>query len=124
VIVLTAIVSIAVFFGGFWLAGVGRIAADVLVVTREAAVAMRDGSLDEAAREQFMRRSSLRLISHLFQLMARSAAAVAAAVTPILLAQAAGLVQAPRVFAFLSRWETALATTVVAGVACWIWNQT
>jgi hypothetical protein len=123
VIVLTGLVSIAVFFGAFWVSGVGRIATGVLVATREAAAVMRDDSFDEAAREQFMRRSSLRLVSHLVQLLARSAAAIAAAVAPILLAHAAGLVQAPRVFAFLSRWETAFAATIVAGVACWIWNQ-
>ncbi|HVH26926.1 MAG TPA: hypothetical protein VM818_09210 [Vicinamibacterales bacterium] len=122
-IVLTAIVSLGTFFGGFWLSGVGRIASDVLVTTRQAASTMRDDSLDEATREKVMRRSSLRLVSHMSALLIRSAAAVAAALAPILLAHAAGLVQAQRVFAFLSRWETALATTIVAGAAYWLWDR-
>jgi hypothetical protein len=121
--ILTAIVSIGAFFGGFWLSGVSRIATEVLVTTRQAAATMRDDSLDEAAREKFMQRSSLRLVSHMCALLIRSAAAVAAAFAPILLAHAVGLVQAQRVFALLSRWETALATTVVAGVVYWIRDQ-
>jgi hypothetical protein len=124
VIALTAIASIAAFFYGFWLSGVGRIATDVLVTTRMAAAAMGDETLDEAAREKVMRRSSLRLVSDLMALVMRSAAAVAVAIAPILLAQAAGLAQAQRVFAFLSRWETALATTMVACGAYWIRDQT
>jgi hypothetical protein len=123
VIVLTAMVSIGAFFGGFWLSGVGRIATEVLLTIRQAAATMRDRSLDEAAREKLMQRSSLRLVSHLCALLIRSAAAVAAAVAPIWLAHAAGLVQAQRVFALLSRWETALATTIVAGVAYWLRDQ-
>jgi hypothetical protein len=117
VIVLTAIVSIATFFGAFWLAGVGRIAADILATTQRAAAAMSDTALDDGMRETAMRSASLRLIVNLGSMFARSAAAFAAAVAPIALAHLAGLAQADRVFRFLSRWETAAATAAVAAVA-------
>lgn len=122
-IVGTAIVSIAIFFGAFWWVGVGGIAADVLATTQQAAAAMRDESLDDGSREKAMQRASLHLLATLGSMLVRSAVAVAAAVAPILLAHASGLAAAGRVFGVLSRWETGLATTLVAALAYGIWTQ-
>jgi hypothetical protein len=117
VIVATGIASIAVFFGAFWRVGVARIAGDVLATTQLTAAAMRDEDLDDQSREQAVQRATLRLLSQLGSILIRSAAAIGAAITPVFLAHVAGLASADRVFAFLSRWETGVATTAVAAAA-------
>jgi hypothetical protein len=123
VIVLTAVASVAMFFGAFWVAGVGRLAGDVIATTQRAAATMGDATLDERAREKAMQRASVSLLVALGSMIARSAAAFAAGVAPIALAHVAGLAQAERVFRFLSRWETAALTAVVAAVAYGIGMQ-
>ena len=120
-IVLTSIVSIAVFISALWVFGVVRVSSDALVSTREAVAVMRDESLDDAAREKAVRRASLRLLGAFLSILVRSALAFAASLLPIWLAARTGIVRTEEVFRYLARWDVILTSSVILTVGYVIW---
>lgn len=112
-IIPTALASIAAFLGALWFLDVVRVAADALAVARGALTTIHDQNLDDAARERAARRASRQLIAAFASLLARGAAAVAAALLPVWLADWAGLAPYRQVIEFLSRWEVISISTGV-----------
>jgi hypothetical protein len=113
VILATAVASIAFFAAALWFSGVVRVAAGVLATTHRAVAVMRDGSLDDMAREQAIRRASMKLMADLASILVRGAFSLAASLLPIWLGEATALADADAVFAFLARWDVIL---VASGV--------
>ncbi len=104
-ITATALASIGVFIGTFWVLGVAQFGAGVLVIAGHAVAAMRDKSLDDDEREKAVQRASIQLIGAFFSILVRSALAFLASFLPIWFASLTGLATFEEVFHYLSRWD-------------------
>ena len=112
-IAATAALSICTFLVALWLVRVVPVSAGAVGVARDALGAMRDGQLDDAAREKAVQRASLRLLQTFFSILARGAVAIGASLVPIGLADLAGLAAGDQVIEFLSRWDVIVIASVV-----------
>jgi hypothetical protein len=113
VIVATAVACIAVFVVALRISGVVGASAGVLTTTQQAVAIMRDGSIDDAAREKAIQRASIGLIASFGSILLRAALALAASLLPVWLAGMADLARPRDVFEFLSRRDVILAATGV-----------
>ena len=121
-ITATAIASIGVFIGAFWVFGIAKVGAGVLSTARGAVAAMRGESLDDEAREKAVRRASIQLISAFISILIRSALTFVASFLPIWLADFMDLATTEDVVRFLSRWDVIMIATIVviAGYVIWM----
>ena len=71
-IAATALASIGFFIGAFWVLGIARLGAGVLVIANGAIAAMRDNSLDDEVREKTVQHASIQLIGAFFSILVRS----------------------------------------------------
>lgn len=119
---VSAFASIGLFVAGLWLFGVIRVSAGVLTVARQAVAAMRDPSLDDAAREKHVQRASLRLMGAFVSILARSLLCLLVSALPIWLASVAGLANVDEVLQFLARWDVIVLTSaaMIAGYLLWV----
>jgi hypothetical protein len=113
VIVTTAAATIAVFVVALWLFRVVPASANALTIARGALGAMRDATLDDAARETAVQRASLRLLRTFVSILLRGTLAVGASLLPIWAADTAGLAASAEVIDFLSRWDVIAITSMV-----------
>jgi hypothetical protein len=123
VIVGTAVASIAMFMIALWWLGIASVATDALTTTQGAVATMRDGALNDRAREKAIQAASLRLIADFVSLLIRTFLAIALSAVPIWLAIVSGLATAEKVFRFLVGWEAAVIATALAAVAYGIRTQ-
>lgn len=118
-IAATAISSIGVFLVALTLLKVVRSAGGAVATARGAVAAMRDEGIDDDARERAVRQASLGLLVAFASISVRGAAAAAASLLPIWLADMAGIAAAGHVIDFLSRWDVILAATA-AGIGLYV----
>lgn len=121
-IAATALASIGFFIGAFWVFGITRVGAGVLVIATGAIAAMRDKRLDDEVREKTVQRASIQLIGAFFSILIRSALAFLASFLPIWIASLAGLATIEDVLRYLSRWDVIViaSTVVIAGYVIWM----
>jgi hypothetical protein len=122
-IVTTAILSVGIFVVAFALSGVGGAAAGVLATTQATMAVMRDATLDDAARERAVQRSSLKLVSDFVSIFLRGGLSLAASLLPIWLMDVTGLVSARAVIGFLSRLDVIAGTTIVMVLGYVAWTR-
>lgn len=124
-IVVTAAASISVFLIALWLARVVPTSAGAVTIARGALGAMRDTELDDAAREKAVQHASLQLLGTFVSILARGAAAIAASLVPIWLADVTGFAASDQVIAFLSRWDVIVIASIVIVIGylvrTWLW---
>ena len=66
-IAVTALASIGISIGAFWVLGMARLGSGVLVIANGAIAAMRDKTLDDDVREKTVQRASIQLIGAFFR---------------------------------------------------------
>ena len=121
--VALAIASIAAFVLAFWATAIARVATDALATAQGALAALRDPSLDDAAREKAVQQASLRLMGAFASLLLRGAAVVGAAALPIWLGSLAGLAESGEVLRYLSSWPTILVSSLALTAAFVLWPR-
>jgi hypothetical protein len=99
------------------LLGAITVAADVMATSRQAAACMRDPALGDDEKEKLLQTASISLLRNFLGIVARGAAAVAAAVIAVLALQAGGLVDAAAVASFLATWQGILLSCVAMAAA-------
>jgi hypothetical protein len=113
VITATAICSLVLLVVALSFSGVIGAARNVLSTARDATVVMRDGALDEMARERAVRQASIRLFSGFASILVRGALSVAVSAFPIWAAASTGVAEADAVFAFLGRVDVIVIASIV-----------
>ena len=116
---LVAGLAATAFLVGFHLSGVVPAARRALVTARSASAVMRNPALHDDDKEVAVRQAGLSLLGSVFSILLRSVLAFLALLTPILVADLAGLVDAGAALAFLARWDVAL-VTAAAMTAIWL----
>lgn len=118
----TALLSTCLFIAVLWLLGIARVAANVLVIAKQATVSMRDESLDEESREKAVQRASIQLFGAFFWILMRGVAAFLVAFLPIWIANLAGIANTEDVVAYLSRWDVIVIVSlvVIGGYIIWM----
>ena len=109
----TAIASISIFIGALWLFGVLRASSSALDTAQGAIAILRNGGLDDDAREQGVRHASLALFRIFISILVRSTLTLLVSSVPIWLADFVGLAPSGDVIRFLSRWDVILVATGV-----------
>ncbi len=122
-IAAAALASIGLFIGAFWVFGIARVGAGVLVIAKDAVAAMQDKSLDDEVREKAVQRASIQLIGAFFSILVRSALAFLASFLPIWIASLAGLATIEDVLRYLSRWDVIVIASVVVTAGYVIWTR-
>ena len=118
-----AVVSIGIFIVALSISGVASATGGVLATTQATVAAMRDASLDDAARERAVQRSAVKLIRDFASIVLRGGLSLVASLVPIWLLDAAGLVPARAVFEFLSRPDVLAASTILMVVGYLAWTR-
>ena len=118
-----AVVSIGIFIVALSISGVASATGGVLATTQATVAAMRDASLDDAARERAVQRSAVKLIRDFASIVLRGGLSLVASLVPIWLLDAAGLVPAGAVFEFLSRPDVLAASTILMVVGYLAWTR-
>jgi hypothetical protein len=122
-ILTAAILSVGIFVAALSMSGVAGAASGVLATTQATMAVMRDATLDDAARERAVQRSSLKLVSDFVSILLRGGLSLAASLLPIWLMDAAGLVSARSVLGFLSRVDVMVGTTIVMVLGYVAWTR-
>jgi hypothetical protein len=110
---LVTTLGIAAFVVVFALLRVPARASEGLAVAGRAQAALRDPTLDDAARETAAQAAARRLFYVFGVILVRTAAALAAAAVPVVLAARMGLVTAGEVAAFSMRVDVIVGASVV-----------
>jgi len=111
--VAIGIASIALFLFAFWRLDLVRVSSGAVTTARTALAAMRDESLDDAAREKAVQAASIRLTGAFVSIAVRGAVALGVSLLPIWLGDVGGLAPGDEVINFLSRWDVILIASVV-----------
>ena len=121
-IAATAIASIGFFIGTFWVLGIARVGARVLVIAKGAIATMRDERLDDEVREKVAQRASIQLIGAFFSILVRSVLAFLASFLPIWIASMADFATIEDVLRYLSRWDVIVIVSmvIIAGYVIWM----
>lgn len=112
-LIVAVVLSILGFVGIFLYLGIVSVAVSAIDTSRAAFAAVRDPALDEDEKERAAQQASLRLFGALWKLVYKSALALLGAIVPVLLMDAAGLVDAAAVTEFLSSWQALLGICVL-----------
>lgn len=118
-LLLTAL-SIAGFVLVFLASDLVGKSKQVFEISNQAMAAMRDPALDDEAREKAVQKASIQLFGSFFGLAFRFAAAIAGAVLPLWIADLSGWIPLADSFAFLSRIDVLVGTTVMMLALWWV----
>ena len=111
-IALTAFVSVLLLAVALDRVRVVSVATTALGTAQNAVATMRDGSLDDQARERAMQQASMRLFGHFASILGRVAVALVVSLVPVVIADQSGVATAASVIAFLSRLDVVLIASV------------
>lgn len=115
-VVTISILAVAAFLLVFAVVGIMDVALGVASTANDALRIMRDPTATDEERESHVQKAAIKLFGAFFGILVRVAAALAASVAPILIADFTGIAPAETVFAFLARWDVLLVMTVIITV--------
>lgn len=120
---LLAAASTIAFLLGFQLARIVRVALSAARVFRESMSSIGDAALSDDDRERIMRRGSVALLLAFVSIVLRSAAALAAALLPVAVADWAGWVRWDDAMAYFARVEVIVGATILAGLGYFVFTR-
>jgi sterol desaturase/sphingolipid hydroxylase (fatty acid hydroxylase superfamily) len=120
VIYAAAFLAVLFFVLALELSGVLQVGARAIQTSRSAAASMRNPTLSDEDKERRMQQASLTLVRSFVSIGARSLAAVAAALLPLLAFEVTGLARFTDVTGWLATWEAIVLTTVIVTVAYYL----
>ena len=112
--VAAAVLSAALFLVAWRLSGIYPRLLSVFSLSREAARAMMDASLDDDQKERLARRYALEMFGGFLGVTFRAAVVLAPPVGALLILDALDVVEFRSVAELLARWEVILGATVAA----------
>jgi len=122
VILVSAVVTVALFIVAFRAMKLAAVAASAVATTREATAVMADGTLGDDAKEQAARRASKRLIILFFDIILRSALVLAVPAIALYLFDALDFVSFGVATAFLLRPEVIAVSAAATIGAAILWR--
>jgi len=121
-ILVSAVVTVALFIVAFRVMKVASTAANAVATTRQATLVLTDGALGDDAKERAVRQASKRLMVLFFDITLRSALVLAVPALALFLFDALGLISIEVVMAFLLRWEVIAISAVAMIGAAVVWR--
>lgn len=118
--IAAAVLSAALFLAAWRLSGITPRLMSVFSLSREAARAMTDASLDDDQKERLARRYAFKMIRSFVEVTLRAAVVLALPAGALLILDALNLVEFREVFEFLAMWEVILGATAAALVVWFI----
>lgn len=115
-VTVVAALSLIVFLVAFRVARAVPAATRAMGIFRQSMAAIGDSALTDQDRERIMRRGSGQLLLSFVSILARSGAALAAAMLPIVIADWAGWVRFAEVTGYLARVDTIVGATLLVGL--------
>ena len=114
-----SLVAVAAFGLALWRTNIARQASTAVDRSTAGVGAMLDPQLDDDAKEKALRIAGFKLLASAWQLAWRFALTLAAAVAPILIADALGIASSEAVFALMLRVDYIVIVSVLAMVVLW-----
>lgn len=111
--VLVSLIAVGAFAYVLWKLAVVKVARNAIAAASTGVSAMLDSEADDDAKEAAVRSAGFKLIQSAFSIFWRFGAALAAAVTPIFLAELIGLSPGRAVINLMLQWEYILAVSVL-----------
>lgn len=112
--IAAAVLSTALFLAAWRLSGIYPHLMSVFSLSREAARAMTDASLDDDQKERLARRYALKMFRCFVEVTLRAAVVLALPAGALLILDALNLVEFREVAEVLTRWEVILGATAAA----------
>lgn len=112
--IAAAVLSAALFLAAWRLSGITPRLLSVFSLSREAARAMTDASLDDDEKERLARRYALEMLRSFVEVTLRAAVVLALPAAALLILDALNLVEFREVIDILAMWEVILGATAAA----------
>lgn len=112
--IAAAVLSAALFLAAWRFSGIYPRLLSVFSLSREAARAMTDASLDDDQKERLARRYAFKMLRSFLEVTLRAAAILALPAVALLILDALNLVEFREVVDILTMWEVILGATAAA----------
>lgn len=112
--IAAAVLSAALFLAAWRLSGITPRLLSVFSLSREAARAMTDASLDDDEKERLARRYTFKMLRSFVEVTLRAAVVLALPAGAVLILDTLNLVEFREVIELLAMWEVILGATAVA----------
>ncbi len=118
--IAAAVLSAALFLAAWRLSGITPRLMSVFSLSREAARAMTDASLDDDEKERLARRYAFKMLRSFVEVTLRAAVVLALPAGALLILDALNLVEFREVIEILAMWEVILGATAAALVVWFV----